>query len=59
MKFALALRKAGVDYLLLAGKPPFELEAAWRAAGIDSSIFAGCEALAILEEIVDRADAAI
>ena len=58
-KFALALRKAGVDYLLLAGKPPYEIEAAWRAAGIDAFIFAGCDALDILEEIVDRADAAI
>ena len=57
--FALALRKAGADYLLLAGKPPLEREAAWRAAGIDAFIFAGCDALAILEEIVDRADAAI
>jgi methylmalonyl-CoA mutase len=44
---ARALKDAGVEALYLAGRPG-EREAEWRAAGIDTFIHLGCDALAIL-----------
>ncbi|MFZ2107065.1 MAG: methylmalonyl-CoA mutase, partial [Roseiarcus sp.] len=42
--FAQALKRAGAEQVWLAGKPG-DREAAWRAAGIDGFIFAGCDAI--------------
>ncbi|HEY3720309.1 MAG TPA: methylmalonyl-CoA mutase family protein [Roseiarcus sp.] len=42
--FARALKRAGAEQVWLAGKPG-DREAAWRAAGIDGFIFAGCDAI--------------
>jgi methylmalonyl-CoA mutase len=42
--FAPALKRAGAAEVWLAGKPG-DQEAAWRAAGIDGFIFAGCDAI--------------
>jgi methylmalonyl-CoA mutase len=45
---ARALKAAGVRYLYLAGRPG-EHETQWRAAGVDTFIYAGCDALATLQ----------
>jgi methylmalonyl-CoA mutase len=45
---ARALEEAGARALYLAG-PPGEHEDAWRAAGIDTFIHSGCDALAVLQ----------
>jgi methylmalonyl-CoA mutase len=45
---ARALKAAGARALYLVGQPG-EREAQWRAAGIDTFIHAGCDALAILQ----------
>ncbi len=45
---ARALKEAGARALYLAGRPGAH-EDAWRAAGIDSFIHAGCDVLAILQ----------
>jgi methylmalonyl-CoA mutase len=42
--FAGALKRAGAAEVWLAGKPG-DREAAWRAAGVDGFIFAGCDAI--------------
>jgi methylmalonyl-CoA mutase len=42
--FAQALKRAGAAEVWLAGKPG-DQEAAWRAAGVDGFIFAGCDAI--------------
>ncbi len=51
--FAVALKKAGARYLVLAGRPG-EREAAWRGAGVDDFIFAGGDAVAALERTFRR-----
>jgi methylmalonyl-CoA mutase len=51
--FAVALKKAGARTLVLAGKAG-EREAAWRGAGVDDFIFAGCDAVAALERSFRR-----
>jgi len=45
---AAALKKAGARHIYLAGRPGKD-EAAYRQAGIATFIFAGCDALAVLE----------
>ncbi|UCD76572.1 MAG: methylmalonyl-CoA mutase small subunit [Phycisphaerales bacterium] len=45
------LRKAGARTIILAGRPG-ENEPAYRAAGIDRFIFAGCDVLAILTDLL-------
>ena len=47
---ATALRAAGATQVCLAGRPG-DREAAYRSAGIDEFIFAGCDALAVLGDI--------
>ncbi len=47
-----ALKAAGVARVLLAGRPG-ALEADLRAAGIDGFIFVGCDAVAILSELLE------
>jgi methylmalonyl-CoA mutase len=50
---ARALKAAGARSLYLIGQPG-EREAEWRAAGIDTFIHAGCDALAILQSSFDH-----
>jgi methylmalonyl-CoA mutase len=45
---ARALKEAGAGALYLAGLPG-EHEDAWRAAGVDTFIHSGCDALAVLQ----------
>jgi methylmalonyl-CoA mutase len=49
---AAALKAAGAQHIYLAGRPG-EREAAWRAAGVQSFIYEGCDALATLEGAYD------
>jgi methylmalonyl-CoA mutase len=56
--FAIALKRAGADYLLLAGRPG-DHEAEWRGAGVDGFLYAGCDAVAALETVLARAGAPI
>ena len=49
---ARALAAAGAAHIWLAGRPGPH-EAAWRAAGIGSFVFAGCDALATLAQAYD------
>ncbi len=49
---ALALKAAGARHICLAGRPG-EREAALRAAGVQSFIYEGCDALATLESAYD------
>ncbi|WP_417711445.1 methylmalonyl-CoA mutase family protein [Roseibium aggregatum] len=50
---AQALKAAGVAYLYLAGRPG-EREDAYRKAGVDAFVFAGCDLLALLKDAFDR-----
>jgi methylmalonyl-CoA mutase len=50
---AKALQAAGAGHIYLAGRPG-EREAALRAAGVGAFIFAGCDALALLQEAYER-----
>ncbi len=45
---AAVLNDAGAPYIYLAGRPG-QSEAAYRAAGIETFIYAGCDAVAMLE----------
>jgi methylmalonyl-CoA mutase len=47
------LKAAGAHRLYLAGHPGAH-EAQWRAAGIETFIHAGCDALAILQSSLDH-----
>jgi len=49
VKASRALQIAGCRHIYLAGRPG-ELEAALKAAGVEAFIFAGCDALAVLED---------
>jgi methylmalonyl-CoA mutase len=50
---AKALQAAGARHIYLAGRPA-EQEAELRAAGVGAFIFAGCDALALLQEAYQR-----
>ena len=50
---AKALQAAGAGHIYLAGRPG-DQEAALRAAGIGAFVFAGCDALALLQEAYQR-----
>jgi methylmalonyl-CoA mutase len=50
---ARALKAAGARRLYLAGHPGAH-EAQWRAAGVETFIHAGCDALAILQSSLDH-----
>jgi len=56
--FAQALKRAGAKYIMLAGRPG-EHEAAWRAAGVDGFLFAGCDSIATLETLLRQAGATL
>ena len=50
---AKALREAGAEFVWLAGKPG-EREEADRASGVDGWLYAGCDAVAVLEQTLDQ-----
>ena len=50
---ARALQAAGATHLLLAGRPG-ENEPAWRAAGITSFIFLGCDAATVARDVLSH-----
>ena len=52
MATAQALKAAGAKHIYLAGRPG-EREAALRAAGVQSFIYEGCDALATLKGAYD------
>jgi methylmalonyl-CoA mutase len=52
---ARAFKASGVKGVALAGRPG-EFERAWRAAGLDDFIFAGGDAVAMLQSLYDRID---
>ena len=56
--FARALKGAGANYLMLAGRPG-ENEAALSEAGVDGFVFAGQDAVAVLQSLLTRAGAAV
>ena len=49
---ARALKAAGCRRILLAGRPG-PLETALREAGVDGFLYAGCDAVALLSELLD------
>lgn len=51
---AAALREAGCEWIYLAGLPKGDLAALVEATGIDGTIYAGCDAVALLEEMLER-----
>jgi methylmalonyl-CoA mutase len=51
---AQALRSGGARHIYLAGRATAEQEAALRAAGVEEFIFAGCDALALLQKAYQR-----
>ena len=48
------LRAAGCQWIYLAGKPKGDLAEITKAAGIDGTLYAGCDAVALLEEVLER-----
>ena len=44
-----ALKDAGAAAIYLMGRPSDAQRAAWSAAGVDEFVFAGCDALSLLE----------
>ncbi|GHC47514.1 methylmalonyl-CoA mutase family protein [Streptomyces cinnamoneus] len=51
---ATALRAAGAERVLLAGKPAGEQREAYLRAGVDAFVFAGGDAVAVLTSVLDR-----
>ena len=49
-----ALRAAGCEWIYLAGRPKGDLADIVEATGIDGTIYAGCDAVALLEEMLER-----
>ena len=56
---ATALRAAGCQWIYLAGRPKGDLAEITKAAGIDGNLYAGCDAVALLQEILQRLEVAI
>lgn len=48
------LREAGCQWVYLAGRPKGDLAEITKAAGIDGTLYAGCDAVALLEEMLER-----
>ena len=48
------LRAAGCQWVYLAGRPKGDLAEITKAAGIDGTLYAGCDAVALLEEMLER-----
>ena len=53
------LRAAGCQWIYLAGKPKGDLAEITKAAGIDGTLYAGCDAVALLEEVLERLEVAV
>ena len=53
------LRAAGCQWVYLAGRPKGDLAEITKAAGIDGTLYAGCDAVALLEEMLERLEVAI
>lgn len=51
---AATLRAAGCQWIYLAGRPKGDLAEAIKASGIDGTLYAGCDAVALLEEVLKR-----
>ena len=49
-----ALRAEGCEWIYLAGRPKGDLAEIVEATGIDGTIYAGCDAVALLEEMLER-----
>ena len=49
-----ALREAGCEWIYLAGRPKGDLADIVEATGIDGKLYAGCDAVALLEEMLER-----
>jgi methylmalonyl-CoA mutase len=54
---AQALQAAGASHIYLAGRPG-DQEAALRSVGVDAFVYAGCDALAVLQDAWHRMDGA-
>ncbi len=50
---ATALKSAGARYVVLAGRPG-DREKAYRRAGVDAFVYAGCDAIAALTAVYDQ-----
>jgi methylmalonyl-CoA mutase len=50
---ATALKSAGARYVVLAGRPG-DREEAYRSAGVDAFVYAGCDAIAALTAVYDE-----
>jgi methylmalonyl-CoA mutase len=50
---ATALKSAGARYVVLAGRPG-DREEAYRSAGVDAFVYAGCDAVAALTAVYDE-----
>jgi methylmalonyl-CoA mutase len=50
---AAALKTAGAGYVVLAGRPG-DREEAYRSAGVDAFVYAGCDAVAALTAVYDQ-----
>ncbi len=50
---ATALKEAGARYVVLAGRPG-DKEEAYRSAGVDAFVYAGCDAVAALNAVYDE-----
>ena len=51
---ATTLRAAGCKWIYLAGRPKGDLAEIAKAAGIDGTLYAGCDAVELLEEMLER-----
>ena len=56
---AATLRAAGCQWIYLAGKPKGDLAEITKAAGIDGTLYAGCDAVSLLEEVLERLEVAV
>ena len=49
-----ALKEAGAERVLLAGRPDEEQQETFRQAGVDEFVYAGSDAVAVLTSLLDR-----
>lgn len=53
------LRAAGCEWIYLAGRPRGDLADIVEATGIDGKLYAGCDAVALLKEMLERLGVAV
>lgn len=53
------LRAAGCQWVYLAGRPKGDLAEITKAAGIDGTLYAGCDAVALLQEMLEHLGVAV